>query len=100
MNDNRHLVRAALVSGEFKQGRYSLEPESNTFCCLGVACVVAERHGVEVLRGSDGRLLGASLFGLQRAVGKWLDIADAEDRRRAKWNDCEGLTFAQIAERF
>lgn len=99
MNDNRYLVRAVLASGEFEQTRNALQGW-DSFCCLGVACLVAERHGVEVLRSEDGMLVGGGLLDDQPAVAAWLAIDKAEQYERVHWNDAEWLSFDQIAEVF
>lgn len=36
-----------------KQGIGRLQPSDGTFCCLGMLCRVAERHGIEVERTDD-----------------------------------------------
>lgn len=54
--ENIRLLVDALRSNELKQGKAELTtitPEGDEHCCLGVACIVAIRHGVKlsVLRG-------------------------------------------------
>src|SRR5258708_2356684 len=42
---NKRRVRAwvkALRSGEYRQGNFMLRPTDDTYCCLGVACEVAQ----------------------------------------------------------
>lgn len=36
----------ALESGEYEQGRSYLRTGDNAFCCLGVLCEIAVKHGV------------------------------------------------------
>lgn len=44
---------AALRSGEYVQGKDWLRPTETTWCCLGVACDVAVKHGVGRWDGHD-----------------------------------------------
>ncbi len=69
---HRGLVVAALRSGEFKQGHYAMQG-AGKYCCLGVACRVAERHGVAIATHDDGSLVGGSLQS-HEAVARWLGI--------------------------
>lgn len=34
----------ALRSGEYNQGKHNLKPAENTYCCLGVLCLIYGRH--------------------------------------------------------
>lgn len=43
------LLVDALRSGEFRQTKGQLA-RNGSYCCLGVACVVAQRHGLNTLR--------------------------------------------------
>lgn len=73
MNKNQKAWVDALRSGEFKQGNGLLQREDE-FCCLGVACILAERDGVEVSRSEhDEELLGMTLRH-QPAVQEWLGL--------------------------
>lgn len=40
----------ALRSGEYKQGEGRLARVNNTYCCLGVACDLAIKNGVDIIR--------------------------------------------------
>lgn len=100
----RAWVRA-LRSGKFKWGKNALQSKSG-FCCLGVACIVAEKHDVIVSRDGD-RLEGENL-NHQRAVMDWLGLAgtdgEFEDANRivqslAEKNDTALRNpFAKIAD--
>ena len=62
---------AALRSGEYQQGRYDLHPNT-TWCCLGVACDIAIRHGIgrwigECYVAPNGERTSSSLPALLRA---------------------------------
>ncbi len=50
----------ALTSGEYKQGRGSLMPSQDTYCCLGVACkigVLTPQVSLETSRSTDCNIL-------------------------------------------
>lgn len=59
---------AALRSGEYEQGRSSLRPSSNSYCCLGVLCdLYVKETGIGVWREDDtalryGRIKDAYIF--------------------------------------
>ena len=100
MNANAKLWLEALRSGEFKQAKDQLEVEGS-YCCLGVACVIAENHGVEIKRDILGQIEGANLAD-QPEVQKWLGLHDFEARigsnhSVALMND-KGASFAVIAD--
>ncbi len=65
----------ALESGEFKHSKEVLQGERE-FCCLGVACVVAEKARVPVVRwkGPINPIKGTNLS-YQPAVQKWLGVS-------------------------
>lgn len=46
--DRVRLLVDALRSGEFRQGEGRLKKADDTYCCLGVACVVAMRNGLGI----------------------------------------------------
>lgn len=113
----------ALRSGEFKQGKGHLRV-NDTYCCLGVACELALRDGVELpveihaaqcnhavdlkekhsggMYEYDG---GSSV--LPKQVSDWLGIGvahplarddDGELRGVAELNDLHGMDFNRIAD--
>jgi len=112
---------AALRSGEFKQGEHRLESIDNgnsSYCCLGVACVVAGRHGVHVEKyreGDDsvrvgnrrvGQLTGLYLenqpevlkaFWLNKAGGHPARYSNGRDKQLTVLNDT-GHSFKDIAD--
>lgn len=59
---------AALKSGKYKQGTRRLGKRTRNkkveYCCLGVACVVAKKHGVKLKRETSGDFC---VFGGQKA---------------------------------
>lgn len=97
----------ALKSGKFKQGRNKLDDLNegeHYYCCLGVACVIAEEEGVEVTK-VEGRFLGLSLAS-QPEVANWLDIYNELGNSKksllemslSELNDSSRITFKQIAD--
>ncbi len=96
---NRGLVVAALRSGEFKQGPGKLQ-RGYAYCCLGVACRVAERHGVAIVTHDDGQLYGSSLL-LYPGVADWCGIRGVGSYRTSTLaldNDRHKHTFSRIAD--
>lgn len=63
---------AALRSGEYQQTTNMLEADEK-FCCLGVACKVAEKHGIVLEMHNDGSLVGVDLSD-QLKVKNWLGL--------------------------
>ena len=70
----RRLWVKALESGKFRHTTGLLQGQNNTFCCLGVACVVAEKEGVEV-RQIKNQITGITLANQPR-VKDWLGLSD------------------------
>lgn len=117
MTVNKENVRKwvdALRSGEFKQGSSYLNLEE-TYCCLGVACEVAIREGVQVERticdcNVEGCCRSTRYDGgdawLPKSVQKWLGVDNGdipifyEDEllSAADLNDNRALSFEQIAD--
>lgn len=102
LTKNQQLWLSALRSGEYLQGRGQLQVD-DLFCCLGVACKVAEKAGVSTLQ-HNGILHGNSLD-YQPAVIEWLglknpfrDITDFYLHALTILNDEKMLTFPQIAD--
>jgi hypothetical protein len=109
---NQEAWLQALESGEFKQTQGTLQ-RRDCFCCLGVACVVAEKEGIEVYRytkesqaapndGNIGDLSGCTLSA-QWHVKDWLDLYDSmgcpvdiNGPSLVMMND-NGKTFPEIA---
>jgi hypothetical protein len=76
LGENQQKWVDALLSGKYKQGDGHLQFKDR-YCCLGVACVVAEENGVEVFRDNCGELYGPTLT-TQEKVKEWLGLYDAE----------------------
>lgn len=123
----KQLWLEALESGKFKQGKHALHTTNgeDLYCCLGVACIVAIRAGVEVSVGKKVALaIGTDfsvpygdglVFGiLPREVQEWLgfrtvagSISDLDIKKLqvggleyadlTKAND-DGRTFKEIAQ--
>lgn len=99
---NIQLWLDALRSGDYDQYRGALEG-NNSYCCLGVACRVANYHGTKI-RLEDYALLGGSLDS-QPEVQKWLGLYHDYGETRndsmpslVKLNDTLRLSFEQIAD--
>lgn len=104
---------AALRSGEFEQGRDQLKREDGSYCCLGVATVLAMRAGVPgaslVYGLEDAGPLGFSRGLPVRSVYNYFGLVgeggctkladdDPEDYSLTELNDEVGYTFDQIAD--
>lgn len=103
----------ALESGEYTQGPgYLHNPADDTWCCLGVACDVAAKAGVnlgwETVTDNIERF-GTAIYFLPLLVQEWLGMADPADGGAARnpslsgrgatwWNDEAHLSFEGIAQ--
>jgi hypothetical protein len=93
MNDNAKAWLAALRSGEFEQGNNFLK-SGVRYCCLGVACELAERAGVgHAWPGSSPHDLRTSF--VPPNVQQWLGIH--HEHTFASMND-QGKSFSEIAD--
>ena len=105
---------AALRSGEYKQGRESLRPTENTYCCLGVLCDLYKqtRHkGKWLLNDFDYPVFDFLIGGkhesneLPPEVIKWAGLDDSNpgimvNNHRsslAEMNDEKNSNFKKIA---
>ena len=121
MTPNKANIRLwvdALRSGDYAQCHNALN-DGKGFCCLGVACEVAIRSGVDVLRGTEE--IGHSDDGTPKtratydnnggyppsAVREWLGLPEANPRLSPPdggvtsavfANDSAAWTFARIAD--
>ena len=93
----------ALRSGEYKQTSDTLQ-NGRGYCCLGVACVVAQKNGITVLVDVDNhRVLGDNLSD-QTDVMSWLGLRQCNgaivysSTALAVLNDRGGLTFSELAD--
>ena len=84
----------ALRSGEYKQTEYSLQDESG-YCCLGVACRIADKAGVPTNKGDNGTILGGSLT-YQPDVKAWLGLIDDSGAYITKDGDGKILSVNKI----
>lgn len=87
----RKELAAVLRAGEYKRGTGRLQEEHRTgrYCCLGVACRVAERHGIAVVVNDDAKLRGVILAGAQRAVESYYGFTTCEQSSLADMNDSQ-----------
>lgn len=101
LTENQQKWVDALRSDKYKQGRFSLQSPTG-FCCLGVACKVAEENGVHVeyCVNSINRLFGGCLAS-QPDVQEWLQLKTATGKCTIGYlsslND-SGSTFSEIAD--
>lgn len=93
----------ALRSGEYKQTTDTLQ-NGRGYCCLGVACAVAQKNGITVLVDADDHsMLGDSLSD-QTDVKKWLGLSQYHgaightQTQLTVLNDRGGLTFSELAD--
>lgn len=105
-----------LESGEVEQGKHQLRTQDNTFCCLGVLCTIAERHGIghwglgesgdETLFYTTSYDVATGVTVLPDEVVQWagLDnilpevVYDNVKTNLAELNDAYALTFKEIAK--
>lgn len=104
MLDIPELWATALESGEYKQGKYALN-RFGCFCCLGVLCDLAIKHGVSVkVEEQSTRVTYDGLVGvlpasvvswakLQSHVGEFQSVGG---RSLLRLNDT-GTSFKDIA---
>lgn len=71
------------------------ESAGHSYCCLGVACVVAEEHGINIER-YEGKIRGVILTDTQEKVKNALGISTAGEDKLAFLND-GGMSFKSIA---
>jgi len=116
---NKEAMRAwvdALRSGEFQQGQKRLyNADEDSYCCLGVLCVVAKREGaIEHLPWEHPDITQYQVSVLNREVSEWvfgslgkdsfaddIVIAQAEPITRitaVRANDALGWGFRRIAD--
>lgn len=109
-NENARKWADALESGDFQQTRGVLHKidakNGDSFCCLGVACVVAIREGVELPTTPDyegtAMLYGTNSAATPQAVADWLGLrsdlgAYGGARSLAEDNDSYLHDFKRIA---
>ena len=66
----------ALRSGRFIQGTGCLQSvigNDSAYCCLGVACKIAEENGIPVVCDSNAKIYGKTLFN-QPSVKSWSEF--------------------------
>lgn len=99
MTDNQRKWIEALRSGEFEQatGRLHWSDDGDAYCCLGVACILAERNGAKLTRTKDGLLEGGLISDLPEA-DEWLGISKDMETKLVKMNDNQHATFSEIAD--
>lgn len=101
----------ALRSGEFKQTTGRLRNDAGEYCCLGVACEVAIKDGIDLVPFDDGylrpELLGYTGGTMPVAVREWLGLSGDPIIGTGEFglplsaistNDSHGWSFDQIAD--
>jgi len=114
-NPNKENLRKwveALRSGKYVQGTgTNYNAKSDTYCCLGVACHVAEENGVDPT--GPGGIHWRSRGALTGQVAEWLGVGRTDpilvgaynpeevfddSRTASRVNDTDGMSFAEIAD--
>lgn len=119
VEERRKLWTDALRSGEYQQGTLRLKRQDNTYCCLGVACEVYQKHvgGLEMKETDSGIIsYNEESSVLPNAVKEWLNITShgqmtepqeyRPDEEGTPYlyfnltsvNDCGKFSFEQIAD--
>lgn len=112
LNPNVEKWLEALESGEYEQGRTYLHTKENgveEYCCLGVACEVAQANGIELkVEVENGAFYydGSSAF-LPHVVQEWVRLAFSDGSPNDDYystlssltsmND-KGVPFREIAQ--
>jgi hypothetical protein len=106
--DARKLWVEALRSGKYKQSTNRLQNlDGVSYCCLGVACKVAEEQGVSVIKDQffPEILEGGSLdmqsgvkdfFGIVSNLGHFKD--KGTNKSLTYLNDQKNFTFEELAD--
>ena len=82
---------AALLSGDFKQGRGQLHiPDGDRYCCLGVACAIGGKLTPYMSQSGYGDLP----TGFRVSLGMGLDV----EGKLIRMNDDEHKRFPSIAK--
>ena len=109
-NDNVKKWVAALRSGEYTKGRGQLHNgNTNSYCCLGVACMVyqKDRGDLDIVIGSGdyaGSTFNGEVTSLPHAVQQWLGLSSVEGdygdgtESLIGLNDTGGYPFETIAD--
>lgn len=99
MTENGKKWVAALRSGEFKQADGALYT-SRGYCCLGVACELAERDGVLMAKTMDPEG-GCTIWdgegaSLPLAVQKWLGVTSDDPKVKIRDRAGEPYSLAEM----
>jgi len=90
----------ALRSGDYMQGSGWLHNvKENEYCCLGVACELAIRDGVDVRVEVCGDFCSydGSTTALPMSVISWLGVNGSNPLSAIEMNDERGMSFDEIA---
>lgn len=90
---------ATLRSGEYEQTTGQLcridDDGKRTYCCLGVLAAIAGDMQYDIDRGTAG----GSFLSLGVDIRAEYGLTQGDCRDLASWNDEEGLTFNEIADK-
>lgn len=91
---------AALRSGEFQQAQYTLryvdrDTDKSKFCCLGVACELAQRDGGPPW--DQQRYMGGIGI-MPPAMRMYIGMSVEQESKLVALNDTRKLPFSQIAD--
>jgi hypothetical protein len=119
LNENAKKWVAALRSGRFEQGRWKLHflgngvAEPDSYCCLGVACVLAIESGIQLDTVDAGGLRRyadpggqGSINYLPETVQAWLGLSNSQGLYKGENYKVQSLaddndkrkTFSEIAD--
>lgn len=93
----------ALRRGDYKQGKGSLNPSPNHYCCLGVGCMVFIEEGFIIRDDVKQLIKGYYPNDYQVNSPLWLNGVDINFFRKtgtrlSELNDDESATFDEIAD--
>jgi hypothetical protein len=102
--DVKQLWIAALLSGDYQQGQVHLRSHEDRYCCLGVLSELAILAGVippaQYLGGGTTAYCYDGYFCvLPLRVRDWAGLTNEQAALPVGWNDEDGLTFPEIAEK-
>jgi hypothetical protein len=94
-----------LRSGKYEQCVGTLE-RNGKYCCLGVACKVAQENGVTVKLDSHSEEILGGTLAFQEEVWKWIGLKDEDGsffafntkKTLTDLNDDDGCSFEEIAD--
>jgi len=107
---HRKLWIEALRSGLYEQGTGFLRDINDNYCCLGVACEVAIKNGLQLEVVNNSKQYSyynyteytpqvvMDYFGLTTKSGKYVQVNHEKHDSLAENNDMDNMSFAEIAD--